>query len=251
MKTTPVTLAFSTLVAGCAAILPQNPPAMGLPAWDGSQIVCNETVSFAPDAAETLPVFSEDERLGLCARAMRYLELNRQFGGQTSYFGVAAAGTASLAATYAPLVRRAYSKSTWAFLADLSRQTENTVNVVAQRATQASASRMRNLLSGGVPDAGGLIRAEQQGVQAALDDLRAQDPDAYARVIKEINGTLNPTNPMLIAAINRNPFFRAYEAGLAGLRARYGGAIDYANIEQRVEIGAVLQALIEAIPAAS
>jgi len=251
MKFTPVILALSTFVAGCGGGTQPETPSMGLPAWDGAQIVCNETVSFAADGTSALPVFPADERLGLCARSMRYIELNRQYGGQTSYFGVAATTTASLAATYAPLVRRAYSKSTWDFMAELSRQTETTVNAVAQKAGQGGVSRLLDRVSGGALDAASLIRAEQRQVQAALEALRARDQDTYTKVIEEVNGTFNPTNRMLIAAINRNPFFRAYEAGLAQVRARHGGAIDFADMQQRIEIGDVLQTLIEAIPAAN
>lgn len=251
MKTVFVVSAFAVLAAGCGSGARQETPAMGLPAWDGEQVVCNETVSFARGAVGVLPDFPEDERLGLCVRSMRYIELNRQFGGQTSYFGVAAASTASLAATYAPMVRRAYSESTWAFMADLSRQNETRVKAAAQQAGQGGVSRLIGRFSGGGLDPSALIRQEQQDVQTALDALAAREPDAYAQLIEDVNGTLNPTNRLMIAAINRNPFFKTYEAGLAQIRARHGGAIDYAVLEQRIEIGAVLQSMIEDIPVAN
>ncbi len=238
---------LALFVSACGGGQPPQAPEMGLPAWDGTLIVCNETVSYAPSAIAPLPEFAADERLGLCARTMRYVTLNRQYGGQTSYFGVAAATTASLAATYAPLVRRAYSDSTWEFMDNLSGDIEVRVNAAAENA--AGGQGLLGRLSRAPMDTGALIREEQKDVQAALLAFAADDPDGYATLAKEVNSTFNPTNRLLIAAINRNPFYRAYEAGLAQVRARHGGAIDFADMEQRIEIGAVLQALIEAIPA--
>ncbi len=240
-------LGITMFVAACASVQPPVAPEMGLPAWDGEQIVCNKTVSFARTATEALPVFAPNERLGLCARSMRYIELNRQYGDQTSYFGVAAITTASLAATYAPLVRRAYSDSTWEFMDNLSGDIEVQVNATAENA--AGAGGFFGRLASAEMDTKALIREEQQGVQAALEAFATDNPDAYAQLIEDVNGTFNPTNRLLIAAINRNPFFRAYEAGLAQVRARHDGAIDFADMEQRIEIGDVLQALIEGIPA--
>jgi len=233
-------LVLAVVVSACGSREVETPE-MGLPAWDGDHIVCNEDVSFAAGAVGTLPEFTEDDRLGFCARSMRYIELHREFGSKTSYFGVVAATTASLAATYAPLVRKAYSESTWTFMADMNRELEAHVNEVAQKAGQGGLS---GILRGGL-DTGANVRAEQETVQAKLDAFAASDPEGYAQLIEDVNGTFNPTNRLLIAAINRNPFFKAYEAGLAQVRVRHGGAIDFADIEQRVEIGAVLQALIE------
>lgn len=240
-------LGFVMFVAACGGKQPPAAPEMGLPTWDGEQIVCNETVSFARTATAALPEFDENERLGLCARSMRYIELNRQHGEQTSYFGVAAATTASLAATYAPLVRRAYSDSTWEFMGNLSADVELRVNMAAENA--AGSQGVLGRFTRARMDTGALIREEQKGVQAMLEAFAADNPEAYAQLIEDVNGTFNPTNRLLISAINRNPFFKAYEAGLAQVRARHGGAIDFADLEQRIEVGAVLQALIEGIPA--
>ena len=237
---------LALFVAACGGGQPPAAPDLGLPAWDGEQIVCNETVSFARTATAALPEFEPNERLGLCARSMRYIELNRQYGAQTSYFGVAAATTASLAATYAPLVRRAYSDSTWEFMDNLSADIEVRVNTAARNA--AGAQGVLAQFRRARMDTGALIREEQKEVQAALDAFARDNPEAYTQLIEDVNGTFNPTNRLLIAAINRNPFFKAYEAGLAQVRARHGGAIDFAELEQRIEIGEVLQALIEGIP---
>jgi len=239
-------LGFALFVAACGGKPQPAAPEMGLPAWDGEQIVCNETVSFAHTATTALPVFNENERLGLCARSMRYIELNRQYGAQTSYFGVAAATTASLAATYAPLVRRAYSDSTWEFMDNLSGDIELRVNEAAENAAGSSGLMGRFLRA--EMDTMALIRAEQQDVQTMLEAFSTDNPEGYAQLIEDVNGTFNPTNRLLLAAINRNPFFKAYEAGLAQVRARHNGAIDFAELEQRIEIGEVLQALIEGIP---
>ena len=239
-------IGLTLIVAACGGRQPPATPELGLPSWDGEQIVCNETVSFARTATEALPDFEPDERLGLCARSMRYIELNRQFGEQTSYFGVAAATTASLAATYAPLVRRAYSESSWAFMDTLSDKIELRVNTAAENA--AGSQGVLGRFTRARMDSGALIREEQKDVQAELDAFATENPEAYAQLIEDVNGTFNPTNRLLIAAINRNPFFKAYEAGLAQVRARNGGAIDFADLEQRIEVGEVLQALIDGIP---
>ena len=240
-------LGFVMFVAACGGVQPPASPDMGLPAWDGEQVVCNETVNFSPTATAALPEFAAEERLGLCARTIRYMELHRQYGSQTSYFAIAAESTATLAATYAPLVRRAYSDSTWEFMDNLSGDIEVRVNTAAENA--AGRQGLFGRISRAPMNTRALIREEQKDVQAALDAFLADDPEGYAQLIKDVNGTFNPTNPLLIAAINRNPFYRAYEAGLAQVRANHDGAIDFADIEQRIEIGGVLKALIEAIPA--
>ncbi len=239
-------IGLAMFAAACGGGQPPLAPELGLPAWDGEQIVCNKTVSFARTATAALPVFDENERLGLCARSMRYIELNRQYGEQTSYFGVAAATTASLAATYAPLVRRAYSGSTWEFMDNLSGDIELRVNLAAENA--AGSQGLLGRISRAPMNTGALIREEQKDVQSMLDTFALDNPEGYARLIEDVNGTFNPTNHFLIAAINRNPFFRAYEAGLAQVRQRHGGAINFAEIEQRIEIGEVLQALFRGIP---
>lgn len=240
-------VAFGFFVAACAAPPPPLPdvPQSELPAWDGSQIVCGETVSFATNADQALPEFAADERLGLCARSMRYVELHRLYGDKTAYFGVAAISTASLAATYAPLVRRAYSKSTWDFLAEMNSEIEARVVAAAARAASGS--------GGGwfapALNTAALIQGEQNEVQQRMEGFASADPAAYALMLEEVNNTLNPTNALLISAINRNPFFKAYEAGLAQIRAENGGAIDYVALEQRLAMNSVLRALIEAVPA--
>jgi len=239
-------LGAALFLSACAQV-GQEAPEMALPVWDGNQIVCNEEVSFAADATTALPEFAPDERLGFCARSMRYIALHRQFGDKTSYFGIAAATTASLAATYAPLVRRAYTASTWEFMSALGADIEVSAGTAAQSIADTG---LLSRFSGGRPDTAELARREQQEVQMALDAFATEDPEGYAQLIDDINGTFNPTNRLLIAAINRNPFFRAYEAGLAQVRAQNGGSIDFSDIEQRVEISAVLQALIETIPPA-
>ena len=238
-------LGLVMFVAACGGGQPPAAPELGLPAWDGEQIVCNKSVSFARTATATLPEFEPNERLGFCERSMRYIALHRQYGAQTSYFGVAAATTATLAATYAPLVRRAYSDSSWEFMDNLSGDIEAQVTAAAEKAARASG--LLGRISNARMNTDALVREEQQGVQAALEAFAADNPEGYAQLIEDVNGTFNPTNRLLIAAINRNPFFRAYEAGLAQVRARHGGAIDFSDVEQRIEIGAVLQALIEGI----
>ncbi|MBL4806639.1 MAG: hypothetical protein JKY31_05035 [Rhodobacteraceae bacterium] len=216
-----------------------TPPASGessIPAWDGAHILCSENVSFAQSSTDELPEFDDDERLGFCSRSMKYLELHRQYGDQTPYFGIAAATTGSLAATYARLVRRAYSAPTWAFMQEL--------NVSLDRNVDAAAAQLAAGGHGNVGFTNRMIRQEQNAVQEALDTLQQSDPDAFATVIKELGSTLNPTNPMLLAAINRNPFFAAYEASLAVIRTEVGGPVDYSNPAHRLKISTALNRLI-------
>lgn len=211
-------------------------PDLPLPVWNGESILCNEDVSFDKAAETALPEFADDERLGLCARSIRYLELNRLYGDRTEFFGIAAASTASLAATYAPLVRRAYSDETWGFMAQMSADLETGANRVAA-----------DLAAGERVNTTALIAQDQRAVQAALDQLAATDPETYAAVIAEVGSTLNPTNRLLLAAINRNPFFAAYEAGLAQVRADVGGNIDFSSLDHRLKVGVILKRLISGI----
>ncbi len=210
-----------------------------IPAWDGNHILCSEDVSFAMDSTDALPEFDADERLGFCIRSIKYLELHRQFGDRTTYFGVAAALTGSLAATYAPLVRRAYSPPTWEFMQSVNLALDANVDVAS--AALAAGAR------GGQNFTRRTIANGQNDVQSLLDALQAESPETYAQVIEDLSSTLNPTNPLLLNAINRNPFFAAYEASLAGIRQQVGGNVDYSQLEHRLEIDAALDSLISNI----
>ncbi len=214
-----------------------EPPQATLPAWNGEHILCGAQVNYDKNNRDPFPVFQEDDRLGFCARTIRYLELNRQYGDQTPIFGIAAAVTTSFAASYAPFVRRVYSQDTWAFMATLSAELEPQFTGFADAFANGTPRPLPEM-----------IDMDQDLAQARLDALRDTDPDAYTTLIAELNDSLNPTNPMLLAAINRNPFFAAYEAGLAQIRAKVGGRIDYSQRSQRVMISQMLQRLFQGIP---
>ncbi|HIP23497.1 MAG TPA: hypothetical protein EYG79_07900, partial [Rhodobacteraceae bacterium] len=57
-------IGLTLFVAACGGGQSPATPELGLPAWDGSQIVCNETVSFARTTTAALPEFEPNERLG-------------------------------------------------------------------------------------------------------------------------------------------------------------------------------------------
>ena len=207
-----------------------------IPAWDGDHILCSKDVSFAVDSTGVLPEFDADERLGFCNRSMKYLALHRQYGDQTTYFGIAAAQSGSLAATYARLVRRAYTADTW--------QVMQSVNLLLDTNVDAAAAELANGNTGGQGFTNRFIANGQDDLQNLLDDLQENEPDIYAQMITDLASTLNPTNPMLLSAINRNPFFAAYEASLAKIRVEVAGNVNFALIEHRLKIDAALDGLI-------
>ncbi len=243
MKRITLLLAATALLSSCGilAIFGNSEPdapinQTNIPAWDGDHILCSEDVSFAQDSTDALPEFDADERLGFCDRSMKYLELHRQYGDKTTYFGIAAAQTGSLAATYARLVRRAYTSDTW--------QIMQSVNLLLDENVDAVAAQMANGNNGGQGFTNRAIAKGQDDLQGLLDDLQAEQPEIYAQMIEDLASTLNPTNPMLLNAINRNPFFAAYEASLAEIRKDVAGDVDFARIEHRLKIDAALDYLI-------
>ncbi len=216
-----------------------TPDSSNIPAWDGAHILCSENVSFAQDATEALPEFTPDDRLGFCTRSMKYLALHRQYGDQTTYFAIAAATTGSLAATYARLVRRAYSGPTWEFM--------QSINLALDANVDAAVAKLEAGAAGGAQFTNRLIESEQANVQNMLNAHQTSDLEGYANVISDVGNTLNPTNPMLLAAINRNPFFAAYEASLAEIRAETGGDVNFSLLSHRLKISAALDQLINNI----
>ena len=246
MRTSYIVVPILALLAACgsAGLFGNSGPddtgvENNIPAWDGVHIICNETISFDSGSTQTLPEFPVSERLGFCDRSMKYLALNREFGDKTTYFGISAALTGSLAATYAPLVRRAYSGQTWDFMQKL--------NLVLDANVNAAMAELLAGNNGGQAFTDRFIEQEQNIVQEVLDNLQATDPQVFDDIMQDISGTLNPTNPMLLSAINRNPFFAAYEASLAALRVQVGGNVDYDLLDHRLEISAALDRLIKNI----
>lgn len=210
-----------------------------IPAWDGRQKLCGEEVDFVNSAVEALPEFADDERIGFCARTMKYLALHRRYGDQTNYFGIAAISTGILAGTYVPMMQRATSDETWAFLL--------AQNLVLDSKIDAVALDMQTGKSGSQRFTNRLITEEQKTVQTALETLETSEPETYAIVIEELAKILNPTNPFLLAGINRNPLFASYEASLAEIRTREESDLDYSDIQHRRAISAAIDRLIKNI----
>ncbi len=243
MKRITLLLSATVLLSSCGVLAifgnsgPDIPAVTStIPAWDGDHILCSEDVSFAVGSTDILPEFDADERLGFCARSMKYLELHRQYGDKTTYFGIAAAQSGSLAATYARLVRRAYTADTW--------QIMQSVNLLLDENVDAAAAELARGGNGGQRFTDRMIANGQDDLQDMLDVLKAKEPEIYAQMITDLASTLNPTNPMLLSAINRNPFFAAYEASLAEIRAEVSGNVDFSLIEHRLKIDAALDYLI-------
>jgi len=226
------------IVASCGVFGPADEPPerpAPPPVWNGDFVLCGKPVSFVLTSTDPLPVFSGDERLGFCAISVRYLILHRQYGAKSDVFGASAAVTGSYSSLYT-LFRRAHlSRSTWGFLAQLSRRIEtrapSVVSALASGASRGSFNRRNDA-------------EEQILVQTALDAFQLSQPGDYAKLMADMSKLLNPTGRFQMAAINRDPFFRALEASLAPLRAEFGGPIDYALLDHRLRIGTVLQKMI-------
>ena len=84
-----------------------------------------------------------------------------------------------------------------------------------------------------------MVHMDQTGVQSQLDKLRHTDPDKYARIIKDINASLNPgvfkSKLGKIAGSDR-----AFSAILDAVRAKLGRNIDFSIQSDREAIGNAL-----------
>ncbi len=207
--------------------------------WQGRTLVCGQTMDFRPSARDDLPGYSPELRRGFCARVVRFLRLHRRYGTKTGYFGVTAMTTSGLAAIDIPSQRHLYSEPTWDFLAGLS-------GALEVETARAEAVANRGPLIGRALDLA-LFQAEQRAVQQALDALRARDETAHQRLVGEVNATLNPRDPLLLAALASTPFFANYHAALAGVRTRLGRDIDFARKRDRVAVALALAAMLGAV----
>jgi hypothetical protein len=221
------------LLVACGTGSPPNPLGWN---WQGRAVVCNQDVRFNANAQAALPDYSTDLRRGFCARTGFYLTLHREFGDRTAFFGVAAMTTAGLAALYAPTQRQTYSPDTWAFLARLS-------TALQQRAT-VTATRLRTGHIAGANLTRDLLETEQTLVQIALQVERDRDPLAYAALLREVDKTLNPNDPLVLAAINSQPFYANYLAAIAMVRAEMGGPVRFDRLDHRVQVGLRLAELL-------
>ncbi len=241
MKRIIIFIPLAIILASCGIFgnAPIPAPQSSIPAWDGQLLVCGNTVSFAQNAVTPLPEYPAEERLGFCARSSKYLALHRQYGDKTTFFGISAETTSSFAVLYAPFMRRIYNNDTWEFAQQLNLALDTRVDqVVAQ--LQAGET-------GGAAFTQQLMTLEQNNVQTMLDALHASDPDIYEKMLKDFGGSFNPTNPMLLRAMNSEPFFAAYEASLAKIRLEIGGDVDFSNLAHRLKIAAALDQMIRAI----
>ena len=167
-----------------------------------------------------------------CRRAALYSRLDGKFAGQTRFYGAAAATTAMLANLSMPGFGQAMvSNSTRQFMSDMSSSLE------------AMNMRMAKSLEGGAMNGANLdlkfIHAEQTAVQGHLDAFNARDPSAYASMIAEVNGLLNPSG-VKEGMANFYGTDRAYQRVLDGVRNDVGGEIDFANQGHREAIGKAL-----------
>jgi len=212
----------------CTQNTPPNPMAWK---WRGKHVLCSQDVDFAADAHGTLPEFDDGQRQGFCRRTVYYLRLHREFGADTAFFGVAAMTTSGLVVLDGPTQHHRYSPETWAFMSGLSLELEERAKVTAQRLRlgRKGSDLTRRLLT-----------EEQAYVGRALADLHSRDPALYRRVIREIDRTLNPDDPLELAAINSHPFFATYLAAIARVRGDVGGPVSFARSKHRVAVGVAL-----------
>lgn len=210
---------------------PQTPPNPLGWQWRATVLLCQQAVDFSATSGRDLPKFTAEHRLGFCQRTVFYLRLHREFGEHTAFFGVAAITTAGLATLYGPGQRHRYSPETWDFMSGLSGD-------LAERAI-TTANRLRRGTKGlGLTRQ--LLEREQSHVGQVLADLRRREPVLYTRLIGEIDQTLNPDDPLVLAAINSQPFFATYLAAIAEVRDDVGVPVRFDLQTHRVAVGMAL-----------
>lgn len=199
--------------------------------WRGKHVLCSQLVDFAADSRRKLPEFDAKQGQGFCRRTVFYLRLHREFGEDTTFFGVAAMTTSGLVVLDRPTQHHRYSPETWAFMSGLSLELEERAEFTAQRLRRGRK---------GSDLTQRLLTEEQAHVGRALANLQRSDPALYRRVIREIDRTLNPGDPLVLAAINSHPFFATYLAAIAKVRGDVGGPVSFALSKHRVAVGMAL-----------
>ncbi len=214
------------VLAGCLS----GPNWLGLE-WRGDLILCQHPIDFARDGITVLPVLNGLDQGGYCGRTIDYIQLHRQYGDRTGFFGSAAMTTAGLALLSASAERQRYSAGTWDFLTKLSRDLAPHAHETARRlpANIEKSELTRQL-----------FETEQRHVQQALDGFRRKSPDAYDTLVREVGKTLNPAEPLLQIALSSQPFFAVYLAALAEVHADLGEPVDFAKADHRVRVGLAL-----------
>ena len=164
-----------------------------------------------------------------CRRAYMYGRVDQVLGNQTRFFAAASVTVQVLANLDIPGIGRlAASAETRAFLSDVSGKLEALNKQVALAVESGR-------LTGSSLDAR-IVGMEQTAVQASLDTLQANSPEAYKSVIAGANALLNPSGTSGAAA----SFYRtdaAYGRILDGVRKDLGRDIDFANQSDREAIG--------------
>jgi RHS repeat-associated protein len=171
---------------------------------------------------------------GFCKRASEYARFDAisAVRSQTRFFAAASAVSEELADVAVPVLSRAFvSGQTATFLENVGQDLEK-MNVKEEAAIQNGS------LSGPGLDAR-MVHTEQTEVQSQLDNLHQSHPVAYAKIILEINGVLNPGKLAGIAG-NIAPTDRAYARVLDGVQKSLGHNVDFSNQGDREALGNAL-----------
>jgi RHS repeat-associated protein len=177
-----------------------------------------------------------------CRRAYEYAGFDRVLGAKTRFFGAASLTTQYLADMESPIVGRYVSDPTRQFMRQLSSELEKMNQGTALAIEHGSLSHS-NL------DAV-MVHKEQTAVQERLDALSNKDPKAYASMIKEVNGLLNPTGAMNSASEVYGTFTTngVYLGILNGVRNSLGRDIDFSSQSDREAIGKAAIDYLNSLP---
>ena len=177
---------------------------------------------------------------GFCRRTRLYYAFQVKFSPITNFFGAASATTRMLAdVDLFPGNLALTSKDTRNFLRDVSAMLEDLNVRTAYSIEDGSLTH---------PDMYGyLINLEQTNVQAALDELRSNNPDMYSKVVSEINILLNAKEGVIGAADQFYGSDAAYQRILDEARSDLGRDIDFGSQSDRETIGHALVRELEEI----
>ncbi len=168
-----------------------------------------------------------------CRRADLYQNYDALLGGRTRFFGAAAMTVTMIADLDMPIVGQlALSGGSRSFLSGLSHDLEQ------MNGQEALAIEHGTLGGIGLDDR--LVHAEQSSVQAHLNALSSSDPGAYASLISQVNGLLNP-NGSAAAAASMYSSDRQYHSILNSSRSGLGRDIDFSRQGDREAIGNALE----------
>ena len=103
----------------------------------------------------------------------------------------------------------------------------------------ANARRIESGALGGANLDRRMVHMEQTAVQSQLDKFNKSNPEAYGKLIGEVNSLLNPTGATAAAA-SMYGSDKAYQAVLSGVRSDLGRNIDFSKQGDRERIGNAL-----------